>query len=260
MLFTRSWELMCGAVVALHHLGERKRNYYNLLSYVGFFLIIFSFIFFDDPHQHPSFLTLIPVFGCCLIIIDKDSNSLIHKFLSHKWLVNIGLISYSLYLWHHPILSFGKISGITEESIFFKILLILLSFFLSALTYHMVEKKFRNSNLISFKKLFIILTSGIIFLILFTFYLPSSHKLRYPKILEDIKNQTWFTTKQFFKPCFQRKIVFCSYGHKENGDTIFLVGDSIMASLQEELRLLLQKRNKNFIIMTIYVIFKQTKG
>jgi peptidoglycan/LPS O-acetylase OafA/YrhL len=250
MLFTRSWELMCGAVIALYHLEEKKRNHYNFLSYIGFFLIIFSFIFFDDPRQHPSFLTLIPVFGCCLIIIDKDSNSSINKFLSHKWFVNIGLISYSLYLWHHPILSFGKISGITEESIFFKILLILLSFFLSALTYHMVEKKFRNSNFISIKKLFIILISAIIFLILFTFYLPSSHKLRYPKILEDIKDQTWFTTKQFFKPCFQRKLVFCSYGNKENEDTIFLVGDSIMASLQEELRLLLEKRNKNFIIMT----------
>ena len=250
MLFTRSWELMCGAVIALYHLEEKKRKHYNFLSYLGFLLIIFSFIFFDDPNQHPSFLTLIPVIGCCLIIIDKDSNNSINKFLSHKLFVNIGLISYSLYLWHHPILSFGKISGITEESFFFKFLLILLSFFLSALTYHMVEKKIRNSNFISFKKLFIILISTIILLILFTFYLPSSHKLRYPKILEDIKNQTWYTTKQFFKPCFQRKFIFCSYGNKENKDTIFLVGDSVMASLQEELRLLLQKRNKNFITMT----------
>ena len=250
MLFTRSWELMCGAVIALYHLEEKKRNHYNFLSYLGFFLIIFSFIIFDDPHRHPSFLTLIPVFGCCLIIIDKDSNSSINKFLSHKWFVNIGLISYSLYLWHHPILSFGKISGITEESIFFKILLILLTFVLSALTYHMVEKKLRNSNFISFKKLFIILISAITILILFTVYLPSSHKLRYPKILTDIKNQTWWTTKQFFKPCFQRKFIFCDFGDKDNKDTIFLVGDSIMASLQEELRLSLKKRNKNFIIMT----------
>ena len=120
-------------------------------NWISLLLIIFSFIFFDDPNQHPSFLTLIPVIGCCLIIIDKDSNNSINKFLSHKLLVNIGLISYSLYLWHHPILSFGKISGITDGSIFFKILLILLSFVLSALTYHMVEKKLRNSNFISFK-------------------------------------------------------------------------------------------------------------
>ena len=250
MLFTRSWELMCGALIALYHLEEKKRNHYNFLSYLGFFLIIFSFIFFDDPHRHPSFLTLIPVFGCCMIIIDKDSNSSINKFLSYKWFVNIGLISYSLYLWHHPILSFGKISGITEESIFFKILFILLSFFLSVLTYHMVEKKLRNSNFISFKKLFVILISAITILILFTVYLPSSHKLRYPKILTDIKNQTWWTTKQFFKPCFQRKFIFCDFGNKDNKDNIFLVGDSIMASLQEELRLSLKKRNKNFIIMT----------
>ena len=250
MLFTRSWELMSGALIAIYHQEEKNKKSYNFLSYVGFFLIFFSFLFFHDPNQHPSYYTLMPVIGCCLIISNKNINSPINKLLSHKIFVNIGLISYSLYLWHHPILSFGKISGITEDNIFLKIILILLSIFLSVLTYFFVEKKFRDSAFISLRKLFIILTTSILFLIFLSFYLPSSQKLIYPKILLDIKNQTWFTTKQFFKPCFQRKNIFCTYGEKDDQETIFLVGDSIMASMQEELRLSLKNRNKNFIIMT----------
>ena len=118
-------------------LGESKRNYYNLLSYVGFFLIIFSFIFFDDPHQHP-FLTLIPVFGCCLIIIDKDPNSLIHNFIPQmacKYRVNLLRYICGIIQFYH-LEKFQEL----QKRVFFKILLILLSFFLSALTYHMVEK------------------------------------------------------------------------------------------------------------------------
>jgi len=250
MLVTRSWELMCGALLALNHQEKKNKKNNNTLSFIGFFLIIFSFLYFNDPNQHPSYFTLIPVIGCCLVISNRDINSPINKLLSHRIFVNIGLISYSLYLWHHPILSFGKISGVTDNSLFFKILLIILSFFLSFVTYFMIEKKLRNKNFISFKKLSIILISTILFLIFLTFYLPINQKLRYPKILADIKNQTWFTTRQFIKPCFQRKYIFCSFGRNEKEETVFLVGDSIMASMQDELKHNLENRNKNFIIMT----------
>ena len=55
-------------------------------------------------------------------------------------MTNIGLISYSLYLWHHPILSFGKISGFTENNLLYKFFLITLAFILSAFTYLFIEK------------------------------------------------------------------------------------------------------------------------
>ena len=64
---------------------------------------------------------------------------------------NVGLISYSLYLWHHPILSFGKISGLTENSLFYKFLLIGVSFIFSILTYVYVEQKFRKKNSVETK-------------------------------------------------------------------------------------------------------------
>ena len=74
-------------------------------------------------------------------------------FLSNKILVGIGLISYSLYLWHHPILTFDKILNFSDGNIFIKLGLILVSIILAIFTYLLIEKPFRNQNFYSTKKL-----------------------------------------------------------------------------------------------------------
>ena len=251
MIFTRAWELVCGGLIALKHFeDDKKKEYKGFWKILGLFLIIFSFIFFDATNNHPSYLTLLPVVGCCLVIENRNKNSISNRILTNQFLVTIGLISYSLYLWHHPILSFGKISGLTENNIFLKILLIFISFGLSLFTYFFVEKKFRDKKIINFKQLISIILPLIIFLIFLTITLPEKQKKNYPKILQDLYNQTWFTTKQFYKPCFQRKQFFCNFGDKTNKQTVFLVGGSVMASIQDELKNELSIRKINFIPMT----------
>jgi len=250
MILTRAWELMSGGLIALNHLMYKKTFKNNsILSIVGFFLILFSFFYFKDPNEHPSYLTTIPVIGCCLIIYNNTKN-LISSFLSLKFLTNIGLISYSLYLWHHPILSFGKISGITENNLFYKVLLILFSFALSVLTYLYVEKNFRKKEIISKRNLGLILIPMISSILLIIVLMPNKQKKQFPHIMSDLYNQTWFTTKQFSKPCFQRKKFFCNFKNNEKNQTVFLVGDSLMASIQEELKNYLIIREFNFIPMT----------
>ena len=114
MIITRAWELLSGSAIALHHAkGNNQSGNYNL-KFFGIILILFSFYFFNDPHEHPSLLTLIPITGCCLIIYDTNKNNFANKLLSQKILVNIGLISYSLYLWHHPIYLLGKFQVIQK--------------------------------------------------------------------------------------------------------------------------------------------------
>ena len=251
MIFTRAWELVCGGLIALKHLEENeKKKYKNFWKVLGFVLIIFSFIYFDETNKHPSYLTLLPVLGCCLIIENRNKNNMIDRILTNQTLVAIGLISYSLYLWHYPILSFGKISGLTENNLFLKVLLIFISFGLSFFTYFFVEKKFRDKKIINFKRLIIIILPLVVFLFSLTVILPEKQKKNFPEIIQELYHQTWFTTKQFYKPCFQRKTFFCNFGDKTYEQNVFLVGDSVMASIQNELKNKLKKRKINFIPMT----------
>ena len=72
---------------------------------------------------HPSFYTLSPIIGVSLIIWYSNKDELITKILSSKLFVGIGLISYSLYLWHYPIFAFARISEDFSGDIFKKLLL-----------------------------------------------------------------------------------------------------------------------------------------
>ena len=251
MLTSRAWELLCGGLIAIKHLSNRTNKTDNsFFAALGFIAILFSFFYFDNVNNHPSYYTLLPVLGCCLIINNSKNNNIVGNILGHKFLTNLGLISYSLYLWHHPILSFGKISGITNENLLMKFILILTSIILSILTYVCIEKIFRNNRKIKFKNLISAITVSIFLLISITQVSQDSQSERYPKIVRNLYDKTWFKTKQFLIPCFQRDKYFCSFNKGDNKQKTFLVGDSVLASLQEELKSNLVKKNINFVPMT----------
>ena len=104
----------------------------------------------------PSVFTLIPIIGTSLIIIYTNKNNYLYNFLSNRVLIFIGLISYSLYLWHQPLLAFFRIYNLytlNNSQIF---ILICVSFILAYLSWRFVEKPFRNlkKNLVKIKYLF----------------------------------------------------------------------------------------------------------
>ena len=134
-LHTRMWELLAGSILAYFEitLGHRSKNkILNLiLPTIGLILIGHSIVFFDDEMFHPSFYTLSPIIGVCLIIWFSNKDELVTRILSTKLFVGIGLISYSLYLWHYPIFtfyrnySFGEGLGFISNSIYEKLLTML---------------------------------------------------------------------------------------------------------------------------------------
>ena len=147
---TRVWELLAGSILAYFEItnGHRsKNNTLNLiLPTIGLLLIGYSILFFNDEMFHPSFYTLSPIIGVCLIIWFSNKDELITKILSTKLFVGIGLISYSLYLWHYPIFAFGRITSFIDTNITNKLIVFGILLILSILSYFFVEKLFRNKN------------------------------------------------------------------------------------------------------------------
>jgi peptidoglycan/LPS O-acetylase OafA/YrhL len=148
-LHTRMWELLAGSILAYFEITKghrsKKKSLNIILPSIGLFLIGHSILFFDDKMLHPSFYTLSPIIGTCLILWFSEKDEQITKILSTKLFVGIGLISYSLYLWHYPIFAFARI--IYDEGniqIFFFIIII--TFISSIISYYIIEKTFRNKK------------------------------------------------------------------------------------------------------------------
>ena len=160
VLHTRMWELLAGSILAYFEitLGYRSQNrILNLvLPFIGLILIGHSIIFFNDGMHHPSFYTLSSIIGVCLIIWFSNKKEIITKILSTKLFVGIGLISYSLYLWHYPIFVFATKLNISDGNIFIKLLMGVFVLILSILSYYLIEKPFRGTK-IKFKKIFVFL-------------------------------------------------------------------------------------------------------
>ena len=160
-LHSRMWELLAGSILAYLkiNISKQVQSKYssNYIPFIGLLMIFLSLIlFYDEKVRHPSFFTLLPVIGTCLIIwFGEEKIDIVSKILSTKLFVGIGLISYSLYIWHFPIFSFVKISGLVSGNIMLKLLLIVFTFTISGLSYYFIEKKFRNKD-IQFKNLFLI--------------------------------------------------------------------------------------------------------
>ena len=256
MILTRGWELMAGVLICLiqkrHNLNLNPSSN-NSLSFLGLILIFFSIFFFKETTRHPSIITIIPILGSMFVILFAKDYTMTNKILSLKPLVWIGLISYSLYLWHHPIIAFKLISHQENNYFFNNYFLIIIIFSLSIFSYFFIEKPFRNNQLISKKLFFLILAFLVISLtsfVSFAFYkegLPT----RFPKILKYIDERPYDISKEDFKICFQRKKKFCGTSSiNDRKDSIFLVGDSQVASLSHILEEKLKKTNYNLINLT----------
>lgn len=104
LLPTRAWELLVGCLLVICG-RPMSRLGSELSAAIGLLLILGGMLLFDDKTSFPGFAALVPVLGACLVILGTGCNANITlKILAFRPLVLIGLISYSLYLWHWPYL------------------------------------------------------------------------------------------------------------------------------------------------------------
>lgn len=153
LVLTRAWELLTGSLVAFMIYYKSIKNN-NFLALIGLVAIIFSVFAYDISTPIPSVHILVPVLGTVMIILYAKKNTLVTDLLSTKFMVGIGLISYSAYLWHFPLMSFAKIKLLNPPDKFLMLSLSFISFIIAFISWKFIEKPFRNRERIS-RKFFI---------------------------------------------------------------------------------------------------------
>lgn len=241
---SRFWELLVGSIIAFIELKYgRSRNplLTQTLPIIGLFLITHSILFFDANTPHPSFQTVIPILGIALILAFCSTHDFVGKLLSYKPIVGIGLISYSLYLWHFPIFAFGRI-GSSNPTIYEKIEWILLACILSVISYFIIEKTFRKANFISVRWFFslILITAVGLIAINYQIIYKSGYSNRLPpllsKNLSELKIKVWRIKDDQGRICQNQTKNFCGVFNSDELTNIYLVGDSHLSAIAPTLR------------------------
>lgn len=160
LLPTRAWELLIGSFAAFYLQRSSLKTplwLNNLLSSVGLLAILYAVFAFDEATLFPSLYALVPTVGTVLVILFALKGTLAHTLLCLRSVVAVGLISYSLYLWHQPVFTFWRHYNVFDPTHAQMLVLSLLCVPLAAFTHRYVESPFRHRiRLISQKKLYIL--------------------------------------------------------------------------------------------------------
>ncbi len=241
----RVWEFALGALVLLlrQWVGARGGGFLyrlqgrSVLNVIGIALILTAAIFYTDSMRYPGFLALLPTLGAALILLDmpeKTPKSVLSKILLKQPVVQFfGNISYSLYLWHWPVLIIG--GAIFGQSLGANTGLVLLSILLATLTYYCVERPIRTIEIKN--ALMALIPAALGMTLLFfamnfwqnqvTFLLNSPAQMAIqakagdvPAIYNVPNCDTWYHSSE---------VQACHFGPENAAHTLVLFGDSVLA-------------------------------
>lgn len=246
LLPTGGWELLVGAVLACAPSSAIGRSVNRRLfaewgSLGALVIVLGAMIYYKDTMLHPSFWTAAPVLATAALIRNAGEDDFTNRILRSKALIDVGLISYSFYLWHFPTFAFARIA-LGEPEPLEKIALIGVSATLAALSYSIVERPFRKPDAVSLRSLVLACAAGFTFL-LSVFAAGALGKIvpdKFAAVEElvnfkyDYKND-WRAGTCFLEPSgLKKKSPFegCEVmNFEQSRRTIFLWGDSHAAHL-----------------------------
>ncbi len=227
LIFSRLWEFIFGSLISIY-LNSKKKIIYlkksNYLKNLGLLLIFLSLFLIQSPRDYPNFQTLIPTAGTALILIyNNDNNS--NFILQNRILAYLGKMSYSLYLWHFPILIFFLYNFNFDLNNFQNLLILILTFCISFLSYNYVEIPFFKKNILSRKNFFIFLLLSNLILAIIGYLIIKNHlnshvTSKYNKISKEFPNYNFLKkikTNDYLKNQFTKsdkiKILICGDSH-----------------------------------------------
>lgn len=161
LLPTRAWEMLVGGLI--YFIPNNKIKHKKIIEIIGFSLFFLSCYIFSTSTLWPSYNALIPVIGTFLILISNQQDSLFTKGYLFQWLGNN---SYSIYLWHWPIVFF--INYFYKNNSYYYITIgLVISIMLGWLSFKCIESPSRLKIKGKEKKIF---TIWLLFSLLFTFF------------------------------------------------------------------------------------------
>ena len=201
---TRFWELQCGSLLAWMKLYKKGAfatakiklddwltaviyrethdsngtTLSNVLSFSGLILLVYGFYIINRDLYFPGKWAVIPMLGAVLIISAGPHAWVNRIVLSNRLAVWIGLISFPLYLWHWPLLSFARIVETEMPSTNIRIVAVIVTVVLAWLTYKLVEKPIRLGKHSRIKTIALILLMLVIGNIGYVSYLKDGLQFR----------------------------------------------------------------------------------
>ncbi|MBT8551986.1 acyltransferase [Polynucleobacter paneuropaeus] len=242
-LVTRSFEIIIGALVALLNsyypkINQIPKRAASILTLTSMALIVMAVSKFDAHTPSPSYYTLIPTICAGLIILYANSNNLVGVILRHKYLVSIGLISYSSYLWHQPLFAFSRLLDIKQQSNYVLFSLCLASLFLGYFTWRFIEARFRDREKINTKYfVFISIVFSIAFIAIGFFGYKYNYSKNFNEIQKEIISYDNYDYSKILRPrsCFiEQDQTYKQFGDdcfaKSIDDVYLIWGDSYAAA------------------------------
>lgn len=263
LLPTRIWEMLAGSLLAW--LALRRSSELTLgrlgsaLALCGLIAIGLSMLLLDFSARHPGLVTLVPVVGCMLVIQFANATSAPGRWLSWPPMVWVGLLSYSLYIWHYPIFAFGRIVR-EQPQLTDKLVWLILTLGLSVIGYWLVEKPCRNRQLLSSRQFILLSASGIATVLVASLWLMSNegHAARFGYVGQVLAQAKRVWLKQDGRICHSggmgRKEFpldqSCEFIDFPGGRYLVLIGDSHAATIQNDLRSYAREQGLNYTQFT----------
>ncbi|MCX7424549.1 MAG: acyltransferase family protein [Planctomycetia bacterium] len=148
LLPTRAWELLAGSILVFCPAPSQFKPWQvDLIGWLGLGGIFFAALSYNSSTRFPGSAALLPCLGTVLVVYSNSFRpAIVGRILSTKALVSLGLMSYSLYLWHWPILAyqrywFGEILTVSS-----RIVALSLSVFIAYISWKYVERPFRKGG------------------------------------------------------------------------------------------------------------------
>lgn len=146
LLPARAWEILAGAMVALVGIHTTNRRTSQLASALGIVLILAPMIIYSSDTAQLPLYALPTVIGTVLVIQFTKAESITYRLLTLRPLIWVGLISYSAYLWHQPLLAFAKFRYSHELPVHIIALAITATLALSVASYKLIENPTRTTK------------------------------------------------------------------------------------------------------------------